>query len=256
MLGPSGVQFVRGEEAATLPSLLAEELNRDSGRNWRVDSELVYPMANMAERVMGYVSSYRPDVLLFALGATAFAEESVTFRIRRRFPGLYGPATRLIAIWKAAAGGAAEGSGSLRGGLFRIPGAAAARLIGTAPLVDPAVALRATLESLESVAAAAPGLRVVCRLANGHFQHAGQAREIERRTLLYNDTVREACGRLGIPVYDQRQAIVGLGWDYVLSPDGLHTDLDTLVRAAKVAADQVRAAVAAPLADARLTTGL
>ena len=244
MLGSSGVRFSDPEEGRTLPELIEDELNRSEAGTWKVDSELVYPMPNMPERVMSYVEKHMPQALLLTLGATVFAEESVMFNIRRRFPRLYGPASRLIAAGKALAGGGPEGSASVRGAVFRAPGRLAARVLGTAPLVEPADALNATIATLELVAAL-PNLPVACRLANGHFQHRDQAAEVARRTATYNERVREACLRLGITVYGQRDAIAERSFGYTMSGDGLHTDYETRERAAAVAAVYVLQALGA-----------
>ena len=59
------------------------------------------------------------------------------------------------------------------------------------------------------------------------------------RTEVYNRAVAEACDRLGVPWYSQRQAISDAGLPYELSDDGLHTDFGTRRRVAGLAASHV-----------------
>jgi hypothetical protein len=238
VLGSSGVVFANSPGAATLPGLIADELARlHQEDDWQVEAALLYPAANMALRVDSYLDRFEPDMLLLTLGATAFAEESVMYAIRRRHPRLYPLAERLISGAKRAAGGAAAGSPSLRGATFRVPSALARRVFGLAPMIELDVALRATIEALELIASRATPC--LCRLANGHFQHAEQAAVVSRRTEVYNGAVTVACERLGIPWYAQRQALMDAGLPYELSEDGLHTDFETRRRVAALAAARI-----------------
>jgi hypothetical protein len=239
LLGSSGVLFAQPGQAVTMPHLIEENLNARSKSTWRVEAAVVYPMPNMAERAMGFVSRCEPDVVLLTLGATVFAEESVIYSVRRGFPRVYRLSARMIERWKAVAGGRAEGARSPRGLLFRLPQLMARRILGTAPLVEPNVALRATEETIERIASVS-NLRLVCRLANGHFQHQDQAAQIAARTAEYNRAVRELCERLRIAVYDQRASLTQ-GAGYALIDDGLHIDIETRRLAAAMAATNILA---------------
>ena len=239
LLGSSGVLFAQPGESVTMRALIEEVLNARSTSTWRVEAGVVYPMPNMAERAMGFVSRFQPDVVLLTLGATVFAEESVIYAVRRRFPRVYRLSARIMERWKVAAGGGTEGERSPRGLLFRLPQQMARRVLGTAPLVEPDVALRATEQTIERVAAVS-GLSLLCRLANGHFQHKEQAAEVAKRTSAYNRRVRELCERLGVAVYDQRESLTQ-GSGYALIEDGLHIDLETRRLAAAMAATNILA---------------
>jgi hypothetical protein len=154
-----------------------------------------------------------------------YAEESVIYRVRERWPRIYPAARSLLARLEAPSGGIpAYNQPSLAGRAANLARRAARRWIGVAPLVRLDVATRATVETLQTLADV-PGLPVFCRLTVGGVRDSEQAAEMRRRIDQYNSTVIEACELHGFRWLDVAAELASVGRDYTFEPDGLHGDL-------------------------------
>jgi hypothetical protein len=243
VIGSSQVDYTDSDESATTPELMRRHLQEvRPDRKWLLERVALYPNRELASRLLEAIERTKPDVLLYVPGSNTFAEESVAFAIRKRWPALYGPAMRLIGSGKRAAGGRAQGSDSPRGWLFRLPRAVARSVIGTAPLIEPDVAFAATRELFRRLELL-PDLPVACRLAMGHHQQPEQAETIRARTRDFNALLVGECARLGYPFVDIREAFAERGWPYSLGPDRLHEDLPTRRLSARIWAETVLAAL-------------
>lgn len=238
VFGSSQVNYTDSGDSGTTPILMLANLKKLAPETeWVVQSGVVYPNASLVERASQLVERTKPDVILFVPGSNTFAEESVAFSIRKRWPRLYGPAMKLIGSGKAAAGGRAVGSDSARGLLFRLPRAMGRKTFGMAPLIEPKVAHEATRDLfryLESL-----GLPVACRLAMGHHQQPEQTETIAARTREFNAMVADECKRLGYHYVSINEAFEARGWDYILGPDNLHETLETRERSSRIWAELV-----------------
>jgi hypothetical protein len=233
-LGSSEVTFDGDGQEMTVPRLLAAELStRMPDFSWQVEPRVVYQMANMADRCVRYAEEVSPDAILLWLGGTAIAEETVSYAIYRRFPRFYRHFDRIANASLSASGGGTEGSASFRGLLFRLPRSLAGLVFGRAPLCDPEVARKATVETLEQLSCRWP---VVCRLAFAASRQAGQALAVRKQVAQYNAAMATECERLGLPYYEPAQEALKFGVNYAMGPDGLHADLASRRAAALVAA--------------------
>jgi hypothetical protein len=228
ILGSSDVTASETGESGALPALLQAALEQrfpDTG--WSVDSGLLYPMPNMAERAAAEIDRVQPDVVHLSMGTNTITEKTVLFAVRRRWPRLYEPAKRVFTTAKGLAGGATEGSTGVRGALFRAPRAAGRRIFGMASMLDPAAATEATRQTFDILAAT--GLPVIVRLAEGGVQQADQRAAAAPITRAYNDEVRRLCEAHGFPCF---HLSTELGDGYVRTPDGLHAAYPTRVYSA------------------------
>jgi lysophospholipase L1-like esterase len=235
VLGSSDITYVPESGRHTVPALLQPELRtRRPDIEWRLESALLYPTADMAARTRANVERTKPDVLYLSMGANTFIEKSVTFSIRKRWPRLYPAAAPIIRAAKSAAGGAREASPGPRGLLFRAPRRLARALFGMAPFIDPEVALKATRETFGYLATL--DFPVIVRLAEGGIQQAYQREAARALTDAYNAAVRRLCAENGFPVFRLSEE---LGPRYGRTPDGLHSDAFTQAYEVTRAADLI-----------------
>lgn len=235
VLGSSAVTFTDTGESGTTPAKLRAELARRApGMAWEVDSQILYPTERMRELAARHLDLFHPDLLLLSMGANTFVERTVVYSIRRRSPLLYPVAARLSRAGKALSGGGAEGSAGIRGTLFRVPRDLARRVLGTASLLDPDAALKATEATFEMLSGR--GIPVVVRLAEGNVQQQDQRPMAKKLTATYNAAVREWCRRYEFAVFDLEEE---LGAAYTRTPDGLHVDDATRSAEAALAAELI-----------------
>jgi len=237
VLGSSDITFTDTGEAGTVPAKIKAELRRRfPATTWDLDSALLYPTERMAEFAASHIDRFQPDAIFLSMGTNTFVERSVVHSLRRRLPILYPIASRLSRTAKAIGGGRAEGSPGPWGVLFRAPRSLGRLVLGTAPLIDPEVALKATAETFEMLAGR--GLPVAVRLAEGNVQQSEQRASAQLMTARYNDAVREMCRRSGFTAFRLSEE---MGSGYSRTPDGLHTDEATRAYEASRAADVIAA---------------
>lgn len=236
LLGSSEVQYTDAGPDDHVTGLMAaalRELSPDT--TWELHPYVSYAMANMPERTLQLVDRHSPDVVVVWLSGNVFAESTLTFALYHRSRRAYGIMSRIAGPALAVAGGGSEGSHSPRGSLFRVPRAVATRLIGSAPLIPPAVALEATLRTLEALHER--GEKVICRLAYPNSRQVAQAASVRRLVEEYNLAVEAACERLDVPHFRPEETLEATGRPYVMLPDGLHATLETRRVTAAAAAD-------------------
>jgi hypothetical protein len=142
---------------------------------------------------------------------------------------------------RVAGGGGSEGSSGPRGAVFRTPRALARLAFGRASFVEPAAAVRVTIETLHALAPAYP---MVCRLAVFSARQRDQREESRSRVAAYNAAVSEECQRLQVIAFDPIIETERRGGSYVLLPDQLHADLATRRLVSVICAEYVVEALA------------
>lgn len=204
---------------------------------WIVRVVTILPNTLLVPRAKQAISEAKPDVLFIVSGSNTFAEESVAFSIRKRWPKLYGSAMKVIGLGKAVAGGHAIGSRSARGLLFRLPRAIGRKVLGMAPMIEPAVAYEATRDLFRYLETLS--LPVACRLAPGPHQQPDQSQTVAERTRKLNTIIATECERLGYPYVSIKEAFGARGWDYILGPDNLHETHETRELSSRIWAELV-----------------
>jgi hypothetical protein len=106
--------------------------------------------------------------------------------------------------------------------------------IGTATMLDPGFALRATLEMLDVIHEA--GVPAVVRLAEGNVLQQDQREAARKETDAHNAVVRSVCEQYGWPVFHLSTL---MGERYTRTPDGLHGSLEARAEGARLAAEQL-----------------
>lgn len=236
LLGSSEVTFTEaGPEESIAGRLEAALRERAPEVDWEIVPYVTYAMANMPERTLQLVERHSPDLVVLWLAGNVFAERTLTFALYHRSRRAYDLVTRLTGPALKAAGGGSEGTSSLRGALFRLPRAAATRVLGSAPFIPPDVAREATSATLEALHGR--GQRTVCRLAYPNSRQAAQAASVRRLVEEYNVAVEAVCERLGIPSFRPEETVETTGRNYAMLPDGLHSTLETRQITAAAAAD-------------------
>lgn len=244
LLGSSEVEYTAEGTDDSVTGLLLRAL-RDMApqEEWEVHSHITYAMPNMKERAVRLVEHERPEAIVLWLAGSIFADRTVTFALYHRSKRLYNAFTKLSRPALGLAGGGTEGNKSVRGRAYRAANWIAGKAIGLAPLVEPEVARRVTIETL--TAFRERGIPVVCRLAHDNIRRQSQAELVVELVGEYNTAVEAACGALGVAAFDPEAPPRAAGKHYDMMPDGLHATLETRTLTARMAASLVIGAMKA-----------
>jgi hypothetical protein len=223
LMGSSEITFDDNGAGVCLADLMEGELTalRPESR-WEIESHIVYQMPNMTERCLSLAERLEPDLIGLWLGGNPFSEETVSFAVYHRSRHLYPYLNRMVNAGRGPADGGIEGSGAMRGAVYRALRGAGRAVIGRRALIDPVVALASTVRTLEALR---PRWPVLCRLPYRDSCRQPDQEALSRlRVELYNAAVREACGRLSIPCVSPSDEVEASGIEYRMAPDKLHAD--------------------------------
>jgi hypothetical protein len=224
VLGSSGVEHPADRPELSLPNLVLERLQAaQPERLWELETGLLYPTTSMPARAAALIEKHRPEAALFICSAV-FAEETVVFSIRKRWPRLYRPATRLAALFEGPAGEPGSAGSSMRSALYSRGRRIAAAVAGKAPMVTLEEAVTSTAATLRELAAH-QGVALACRLTCGSARDDTQRSEVRRRIDEFNRLVAAECRELGIGVIDLVGEMAAAGLEYTLEADKVHGDL-------------------------------
>ncbi len=248
----SSLTFANFPDATSLLDRTRSELLRLEPRvDWRCEGELLYVNATMAGRVEQRSAAEPADVVLLRVAEMHFMQDYVVYRIRRRWPRLYGKAVRISAFLNALAGGGPRGSPRPRGWLFRAPRWLAARTIGVAPEIDVEDAAAYTRAALD----------VVLRAENAHVVFAASsqsmpfdlsAAEAARRRERFMSQMRRYCRDHAVLILDPARLATGLGEGLGLGPDRWHEDVASRDLQARMYASAVVQALAGRTGEVEL----
>jgi hypothetical protein len=224
VLGSSGVEYPSDRPELSLPNLLIERLQAaQPDVTWEVATGLLYPTQSMASRAVALLEQHRPDAVFFICSAV-YAEETVVFSVRRRWPRLYRPATRLATLFEGPFGEPGGSKGGLRSKLYGAGRNVAVAVAGKAPMVTMEEAIASTAATLQELAVRTD-MPLACRLTCGSFRDQSQTAETRRRVTAFNKRIAEECRRLGIGVVDLVGEMATAGLEYTFEPDMVHGDL-------------------------------
>jgi len=240
MLGSSGVTYSDTGPAGTLPNLLRAELTeRRPDATWVVEAEEIPPARDMPDRVAAAVEAHRPDVVVAMMASNYFTYDSVSARVRRRWPALFRATRALSARVKLVAGGGVEGSASPRGWLFRGPRWLASRLVGAEPYMKLDNATDNSRLALEYLGGL-PDIVAVCKLPATSRDVTLERRQVnEERVARFHAAMIDTCDRHSIRYYELLQALSAAGLEHKRTKDGLHPTLETRGAEAWIQADLV-----------------
>jgi hypothetical protein len=224
VLGSSGVEYPSDRPELSLPSLLIERLQTaQPDVAWEVATGLLYPTQTMAPRAVALLEQHRPDAVFFICSAV-YAEETVVFSVRKRWPRLYRPAARLATLFEGPLGEPGGGEGGLRSMLYGAGRSVAVAVAGKAPMVTMEEAIASTGAALKRLAART-NVPLACRLTCGSFRDQSQTAETRRRVAAFNERIADECRCLGIGVVDLVGEMAAAGLEYTFEPDMVHGDL-------------------------------
>jgi hypothetical protein len=230
MLGSSGVTWTDTDPSGTLPNLVIAELARSSPDfAWTAVAVEIPPSREMPERVAAAVRAHTPDVVVFAAASSYFTYDSVSARVRHKWPWLFRPSRSVADGLRGASGGGIQGGGSARGWLFRAPRLVAERLIGAEPYMKVEHATANTLAAL-TVLEEQPGLAWVCKLPVMSTDLPQEKLAVYKARLdPFLDAIKQACDRCSIAYYTIDDAARAAGAEPERVADGLHASLATRI---------------------------
>ncbi len=161
-MGSSEITFDDNGAGVCLVDLMESELAALRPEcSWEIESHIVYQMPNMADRCLSLAERVEPDLIALWLGGNPFSEETVSFAVYHRSRRLYPYVNLMVNAGRGPAEGGIDGSGAIRGALYRALRGAGRAVIGRRALIDPVVALASTVRTLEALQ---PRWPVLCRL--------------------------------------------------------------------------------------------
>jgi hypothetical protein len=228
MLGSSGITWTDRGPSGTLPNLVIAELSRRRPEvGWSSVAVEIPPAREMPERVAAAVQAHAPDVAVFAPASSYFTYDSVSARVRRKWPWLFRPSRSVADGLRGASGGGMQGGASARGWLFRAPRLAADRLIGAEPYMKVEHAIANVLGAI-AVLTARPGLAIVCKLPRISTDLPPEKLAIYKARLdEFLDALKQRCDEDGISYYSIADAAWAAGGEPERVGDGLHASLAT-----------------------------
>ncbi len=223
LMGSSEITFDDNGAGVCLAHLMERELAALRPEcSWEIESHIVYQMPNMADRCLRLAERGEPDLIALWLGGNPFSEETVSFAVYHRSRRLYPYVNLMVNAGRGPAEGGIDGSGAIRGAVYRALRGAGRVVIGRRALIDPVVALASTVRTLEALQ---PRWPVLCRLPyRDSCRQPDQEASSRLRVELYNAAVREECGRLSIPCVSPSDEVEARGMEYRMASDKLHAD--------------------------------
>lgn len=222
LLGPSMIFFSENGEASTMLGLQQAALAGAAPQvRWRCEGRILFPGESMARRAEALVEATKPAAVVLVLSAFQFAHESVSLRIRERWPRLYPAARYLMEKVRGLAGGGFEGSRSPRGWLFRLPRQLALWLIGGASDITPEAFLAYSKEALVALSRH-EDLIVICRMPVFYWPLSpSQEARAKLKLARVKAELAQHCASGHIPTYDLVDEARGRV-ELVPAADGVH----------------------------------
>lgn len=239
LLGSSAFVFSETGEAGSMPSLVQRELEHSTaGVDWRCAALVLYQTPSSGERAAELLSLHRPDVVVFELGTYQFLHKAVTIRVRRRWPALYESTVFVMDQLKPAGGNKFEGSSGLRGSLFRVPRAAAYRIVGAEAAYDVETCMRFAFAILDEVLRH-EHILLVCAMPRFQWWEA-EVEWARAQVRTSAEALTRYCAQHHVTTYDVERELAAADQAIGLARDVVHYDLQTREFEARLIAEKVR----------------
>lgn len=227
-----------GPEMSSIALLHATLTRLAPSAEWECLPAYVPMLRPMAASIEEAIHEARPDAAVLTLTGTAFAQEYVLNKLRRRWRRLYRPMLH-SARWLKDAARATDPVFTPRRLLFRLPEALAFRIIGGEPYMRLDRAIEIAKDAIETLVRHEDVVTVV-RLPGVSFAiPPGRRKAYGAKVQVFNAAVTEVCRRRHVDYFNIVEELERAGRKPGVSQDLTHFDAQTRQFEAQVTAAHI-----------------